>query len=415
MNSYKNFFSAIAAFEKRQAEQKQRGLNDYNILTSVLKASDEVRLHSGMIYSLLDSNGAHYQGSLFLEIFIEVLNRKGFSINAKNCNVYKEYNNIDLYITDGHKHIIIENKVHAADQKGQIKRYISLIEKEGDVSDHDDILLIYLSIDQRDPSNYSLSDLEISDGYIQKDNKKIALYKAISYKKEIMNWLNKCQYEVQNITNLNEAIRQYKDVVKMINNAYRAKTMTLSDYIKKDKLTYQMALDVQKAIPLARQEIVESFFTEIINLLKIRLGNEWIIFADDGYSKRWGSPFKAYKSSWAENSLIFVFEFDQSNYQYGYFGVARRNELINIESDICIEFEENLKSLNYKLDTEEWWLHWEFVPNANNTYDFSEYVMFEEDSKEKFIDFILKIIGIFEMNSGLLTRINNYLSAKAGN
>jgi len=105
---YKKFFDAFTKFKSKQNKQKQRGFNNYNILTTVLKRSDEVRLHSRMIHSLLDPNGRHYQGSLFLEKFIAILGLETFGINLENCTVLKEHKCIDLYITDGNRHIIID-------------------------------------------------------------------------------------------------------------------------------------------------------------------------------------------------------------------------------------------------------------------------------------------------------------------
>jgi len=65
LEEYKDFFEKIKIFKNEQNKQKQRGLNNYNILTSVLNKSDEVRLHSRMIFSLLNPNGTHYQSSYF--------------------------------------------------------------------------------------------------------------------------------------------------------------------------------------------------------------------------------------------------------------------------------------------------------------------------------------------------------------
>lgn len=130
---YGVFFERIRNIQDIQNKQKHRGLNDYNIFTSLLKASDEVRLHSRFIFSLLNPEGDHYQGTLFLEKFIEAIGLSEFGLNIDQATVHKEYKNIDLYITDGEKHIIIENKIWAEDQRCQIIGYINKV-----VDDHDD-------------------------------------------------------------------------------------------------------------------------------------------------------------------------------------------------------------------------------------------------------------------------------------
>ncbi len=105
MKNYKYLFEQVKRFKKEQEKRKQRGLNNYNVLTTVLKKDDEVRLHSRMIASFLDPFGEHYQSNLFLDKFLEVLNIANFNIDSENCSIYLEYQNIDLYITDGDKHI----------------------------------------------------------------------------------------------------------------------------------------------------------------------------------------------------------------------------------------------------------------------------------------------------------------------
>ena len=72
------------------------------------------------------------------------------------------------------------------------------------------------------------------------------------------------QYEIQNITNLNEVFRQYIDVVKMINNQYEDKIMSLSDYIKENKEVYELAIELEKELPNAREKIVNDFFNKIL-------------------------------------------------------------------------------------------------------------------------------------------------------
>ncbi len=257
---YKNFFEEMKSFKEKQNKQKQRGLNDYNLLTTVLSADDEVRLHSRMLHSLLAPDGLHYQGSLFLELFLDVIDFRDKSFEIEKARVGLEYKHIDLHITDGEKHVIIENKIYAGDQESQIKRYIeSLIEEDKVLSEN--ITVIYLSIDRKKPSDYSLGKIdENSKEYftLSEDKKKLYYkgcqenlkeciidFKSIHYKTDIIKWLKECEYEVQNITNLSEAIRQYKDVVKIIIDEYRSKSMQLKDFLGKDnsdnlKIAYEI-------------------------------------------------------------------------------------------------------------------------------------------------------------------------------
>jgi hypothetical protein len=70
-SEYQLFFDLILDFKQLQDQQKQRGLNDYNILNVVRDEYAEVGLHSRVLYSLLDPEGFHYQKDLFLKLFIK--------------------------------------------------------------------------------------------------------------------------------------------------------------------------------------------------------------------------------------------------------------------------------------------------------------------------------------------------------
>ncbi len=262
---YKDFFSKYEEFKNIQTEQKNDGKNDFNILTSVLKYSDEVRLHSRMIGKLLDIDGKHYRGELFLKLFLETIDLHEWGLKLSETTVSIGYIDIDLYITDGEKHIIIENKIWAKDQPCQVTKYINIIVEENkesiDVSEEDDgyiklkeeqLIVIYLTPRGREkpvPEDHSKD----KDGYIyfsgkdeklQRCSKKSrtdglvkdgfknykAKYKKITYKDEIFKWLVKSQKAVENITNLHEALRQYIDAVKMVNKTYKGRVLQLKDY-----------------------------------------------------------------------------------------------------------------------------------------------------------------------------------------
>jgi len=416
-DNFKKLFEQVKEFKKKQEKQKQRGLNNYNILTTVLKEHDEVRLHSRMITSFLDPSGEHYQSTLFLDKFLEILKVTDFNINSKNCSVYKEYRNIDVYITDGNKHIIIENKVYARDQKKQIKRYIEIIEKENSNLKTNDILVVYLSLNRREPDINSLGNLEIDKNIVKRNSKKIALFKSIHYKNEILEWLQKCKYEVQNITNLNEVFRQYIDVVKMINNQYKDKIMSLSDYIIENQEVYKLAMELEKELPKARENSITNFFNKIVSSLENKLNDEWRIELDEKkLFKGYGVPLEIYKNSWIkdkENSIVFGFEFDEKNYYDGYLGIVKNNH-VNIK-DIIKVFNKKLNKLNYKLETTEWWLHFEWTDNVDKVSDFVEYIQFNKNAEEEFLNKIMNLIKIFEEESNLMTEINSYLNEKDRN
>jgi len=304
----KNFFDKMEQFKEKQNKQKQRGLNDYNLLTTVLSADDEVRLHSRVLHSLLDPHGNHYQGSLFLELFLKVIGYENI-LNLENTIVKLEHKYIDLYITDGKKHIIIENKINAEDQESQIKRYIEKIMNSKEPKDisillPEDIMVIYLSIDRKEPSKCSLGEVNNSDEHfkLSTDSKRLDYqgldgklkdcsieFKLVHYKNEILVWLRDCQYEVQNITNLDEAIRQYKEVVEIISKKYKSKSAQIEDFLRenfeissrvyKNKKYYtshdkELVNEISNHFPRTLDDKYNLLANKIVDKIKEKLGKD---------------------------------------------------------------------------------------------------------------------------------------------
>lgn len=248
--------------------QRAMGKHDYNIFTLFHNFSDEVNLHSNFIASLLDPNGDHYKGDLFLKLFLETCGIDDFSIDTSTATVFKEFKHIDIYISDGKKHIILENKVYAKDQPTQIARYIEAIKKEG-VKD-EDICALYLHPDGELPKGDSLGEYKLNQDNtkLEKDGS-IINFKVISYDKEILEWIDKCKNEVSNTTDLNVFLSQYKDVIEMIYDRYkRIDEMNNEDLVKIFKDNYRAVSDIVSNYEQTRRKIIDEFFKNISDNLK---------------------------------------------------------------------------------------------------------------------------------------------------
>ena len=264
---FEKLFSAMSKgymAAKAQADrQRAMGKHDYNIFTLFHGFSDEVNLHSNFIASLLDPNGDHYKGDLFLKLFLETCGIDDFSIDTSRATVFKEFKHIDIYISDGKKHIILENKVYAKDQPTQIARYIEAIKKEG--AEDEDIYVLYLHPDGKLPDNQSFGDYHAK---LLGENPSIK-FKVISYSKEILEWIDRCKNEVSNITDLNVFLSQYKDVIEMIYDRYkRIDEMNNEDLIEIFKDNYRAVSDIVSNYEQTRRKIINDFFQNISDSLK---------------------------------------------------------------------------------------------------------------------------------------------------
>ena len=264
----KGYMAAKAEADRQRA----MGKHDYNIFTLFHDFSDEVNLHSNFIASLLDPNGDHYKGDLFLKLFLETCGIDDFSIDTSRATVFKEFKHIDIYISDGKKHIILENKVYAKDQPTQIARYIKAIKNEG--AEDEDICVLYLHPDGKLPDNQSFGDYHAK---LLGENPSIK-FKVISYGKEILEWIDKCKNEVSNITDLNVFLSQYKDVIEMIYDRYkRIDEMETANLVEIFKENYTAVSEIANNYQETRKKIIDEFFENVKDILENDLKDKYSI------------------------------------------------------------------------------------------------------------------------------------------
>ena len=155
----------------------------FNIF-QILGVNQHETTHSKIIASFLSPKGTHGMKERFLELFLaECFSEEevcDFNFDCKNAVVNTEsyaptgeiQGRIDILISSGAKHIVIENKLLAGDQSHQLKRYAEWSENNSA-----DFKILYLTKDGHEASEQSGGGIE---------------YKKISYGKEILNWIENC-------------------------------------------------------------------------------------------------------------------------------------------------------------------------------------------------------------------------------
>lgn len=285
MNEIDKCIEVFHDFKTIQHKQRKRGLNDFNVFTILRGGNDEVKLHSRFIAFLLNPRSNHYQDDLFLQIFLQECGiDDGFFTDLNNCNIYTEYEKIDIYITDGNKHIIIENKIWAGDQDAQIKRYVETIKNENTDFKNEDLIVMYISLDRDKPSEDSLLD-EKGNGFkvegsslIGIGNNKEEQYRFynVHYNNQITKWLEKSHKEIANITNVSVGITQYKEVIEQLYGTYKEKVMNLNEYLdKKDNkqalIKTMREISKEYTAPEFRRPRRERFFKDSIEKLELKI------------------------------------------------------------------------------------------------------------------------------------------------
>lgn len=321
----KGYMAAKAEADRQRA----MGKHDYNIFTLFHDFSDEVNLHSNFIASLLDPNGDHYKGDLFLKLFLETCGIDDFSIDTSRATVFKEFKHIDIYISDGKKHIILENKVYAKDQPTQIARYIKAIQNKGaeerDVED-EDICVLYLHPDGKLPDNQSFGDYHAR---LLGENPSIK-FKVISYDNEILSWIDRCKNEVSNITDLNVFLSQYKDVIEMIYDRYkRIDEMETAKFVEIFKENYTAVSEIANNYQEMRKKIIDEFFEKLSERLK-KVYNEncYKIGGEKIASNKYCQPIKIESTNW--KLFNFAIEFMGANLTNPIMGFVKKDKTIDL-------------------------------------------------------------------------------------
>jgi hypothetical protein len=248
---YRDFFDKFKEFKEKQNKQKQRGLNDFNIFSTIRKKNAEVGLHSNFIYSLLNPNGKHYQDKLFLELFIQhVLKISNFGniISVKREDATNEQRRIDFTIESDSYLIGIEMKssYSRGDEPYQLSHYKSELEKNA--TDEQEVRIYYLTLNGKEATEKSLLyKNSFPEESMHKDD-----YIRISFKKHIFEWIGHSYDEVKNITNLAVLLTQYKEIIQQISRKdYKGNVMELYDYTQtldatEEKMMYAVTKFISK-------------------------------------------------------------------------------------------------------------------------------------------------------------------------
>ena len=208
MENYKIFFENLCLINKKYNLINSKK-EDFNIFSILRNEYDEVNLHSKFIVELLKNKN---YGKKFIEIFLEKLEIQVF--NYENVYVFSEYSkgingriDILLEFSKGKekKAIIIENKIYAEDQIGQLNRYYySMINKN---YSNDELEIVYLTLDGSEPNE------ESTKGLTKEEKEKIII---ISYKENIIGWIDDCIKEVAEVPIIRETLIQYRSILKKI-------------------------------------------------------------------------------------------------------------------------------------------------------------------------------------------------------
>ncbi len=311
----------------------------FNIFKILDVTTQEVKMHSTLINSLLNSKGSHGCGTKFLNIFLDqqkgrwykesefVRKLEAFDSEYSQSKIEHhigyinedstEGGRIDILITDTHsKHIIIENKINAGDQNKQLLRYYNF-DKDKDAP------IFYLTLNEKTPSNESKGNLIDGRDYV-----------CISYRSDIVSWIECCIKEAVNLPLLRETLKQYLFLIKALTNQTTNKTMKqeIIELIAKEEETVKSAFVIANSIHELKQELMIDFAKVLVSRCKT-LGKTGIRVAyQENTIGRKDTSFDFYTEQTGEYyvSLYFLNDFSDLIIGIGYEKIVdSRNDTIN--------------------------------------------------------------------------------------
>jgi len=278
----------------------------FNLFNILHVGHYEVRTHSPMLAELLNPKGSHGQGTVFLKHFLAELNIHDFA--AESARVETEVSiplgRLDIVITDGnHRSIFIENKIYAVLQDKQLERYHEHNPKAN---------LLFLTLNCEDPSDWATNTAYKTESF-----KKV--FQKLSYKTNIVRWLESCRKEAATAPGVREAITQYLHLIQRLtqqNTSARMNEELIKAVLNGDKETYLAYVHLRDAYWAIRRKIIEKLNADVQATLPEGVKLEQQL--EGNWQKGEGYSFST--QGLRDRKLSFDIEFDAGDYRECFFG-----------------------------------------------------------------------------------------------
>ena len=333
----------------------------FNIFEIAKITYDEVAI-CRVMYELLSPTGSHYQGNIYLKLFLEYVVKIEISQEElSTAEVYREYitvsgRRIDIAICVANRFIPIEVKIYASDQYNQCFDYYQEARNSN---------VYYLTRFGESPSKESVGKLtSIDEGYLEITN--------ISFAEDILYWLEKCLEHKQTIriAPIREVILQFEAVVRKFTNQMEdGKSMEIRDIMMATPENMRSSIEIERSLKYCKINMIEKLFRAIETQVdKNKLNNEYDYeyngakkvnnFYNHKNSTCPGISY-LYKSKVKNDTDIWVrIEIDYKIFVGYCIAVNGKWKKVNLSED------EITKAINGReLCIDGWWGYWEYIPN----------------------------------------------------
>jgi hypothetical protein len=350
MDDIKNLLNQVSIISKKNAEILDATGGRFNMF-KICGVNHYENTHSAILAEFLSPNGSHGLGSQLLECFIDTLGDY-FTVqlfNHEKSIVRTEHSTeegrIDILLEDNqNKAIIIENKIYAIDQHEQLKRYdkYAQVYKNG-------YQILYLTLFGDNASDQSGEGVS---------------YLSISYKENIIKWLEKCVGIASRFPIVRETIIQYINHLKQLTNLDM-------DTRNKEEITEVLSkIENLKAAQVIYQNynatfnyIIEKHFNPKMEEFAKQKGLEYYFDkSEELYVK-----FHFTNSNW-QDKLLIGFTFEENRCHYGLQNIL---SVYRVSDENRKRIHENLNELgvNSRKETEWWPFYAHFANLSLDTWE----------------------------------------------
>ena len=359
-NSIKDLFSQLLplyhAEQERLKKEKEEG-KCFNVFSALDICSDEMRLHSRLLATLLNPKASHGLGNEFLKLFLIALGLpEDYITYCKEQIVERPIGEvtettggrIDIILEDRGHAVIIENKIYAGDQPNQLLRYHNYGVKQ---FGENNFKLVYLTLNGSEPSSDSLGG-----GHFE--------FIKLSYAQDILGLLDRLMTTYPQKP-IHRTIKDYITIIKQLTHQdmdTKYQQSIIEEAIKYDNI------DVTSELLLLREQIGE------------KLRKDYIIkpLKDLGFNERQDDNGALWKSLDSKKNHFIVIKTDKTYWKEAWIAVASEDKTIVQQSKLdCFTHE----------PTQNYPYGWSWISDneGNNWHDIAQYPAIGKEEVLKWI------------------------------
>lgn len=367
-NSIKELLSQLLplhhAEQERLKKEKEEG-KCFNVFSALNMCSDEVRLHSRLLATLLNPKANHGLENEFLKSFLIALGLpEDYITYCKEQIVERPIGEvtettggrIDIILEDRGHAVIIENKIYAGDQPNQLLRYHNYGVK---TFGKNNFKLVYLTLYGSDPSASSLGGAHFN-------------FIKLSYAQDILKLLEKL-VKTQPQKPVHSTVEDYITIIKQLTHQdmdTKYQQSIIEEAIKSDNI------DVTSELLLLQKQIGDKLRSDyIIKPLK-----------GLGFNERQDDNGALWKSLNSKRNLFIVIKTDEAYWKEAWIAVASEDKTIPLQPKLDCFTDEPTQNYPYG---------WSWISDneGNNWHDIAQYPAI---GKEEVLKWIKNKISVIE-------------------